>query len=324
MNASKKERDGLLAGVVAEPHAEDRWSVLADWLEEYDDPRRSELLRLHRRLLATCLEPDRPERQAWQVRLVELLAAGVEPCVPRETILLGDRRPVPMEFAFVPPGTFLMGSPPGELERQEDEVQHRVTLATGFYLGVHPVTQAQWRAVVGTNPSKFKGKTLPVGNVSWDDCQTFCENLGRKTDGRFRLPTEAEWEYACRAGTTSPFSFGDTISTDMANYDGNYAYGDGKKGVYRQKTTPVGKFPANAWGLHDIHGNVWEWCADWYGPVDKSDETNPEGPQSGVFRLLRGGSWCYYPQQCRAAYRYSHDPALALFNFGCRVLLCLD
>jgi len=316
-------RDGLLEAIVEEPQAEDRWLVLADWLEEHDDPRRGVLLRLHRLLLATCCEPEQhPERAGQQARIVELLAEGVKPCVPQQTVVLEDD--IEMTFAWIPPGTFLMGSPPGEDGRSDDEVQHRVTLTKGFYLGVHPVTQAQWRAVMGDNPSEFKGDPLPVEKVSWDDCQRFLQGLGGKTGQRFRLPTEAEWEYACRAGTTTPFYFGETISTDQANYNGNFAYGKGKKGGYREKTTPAGSFPANAWGLHDLHGNVWEWVSDWYGGYPKGCQKDPVWIISGTARVLRGGSWCYDPRHCRSACRRRFVPGSPLGNFGCRVLLCLD
>ena len=159
-------------------------------------------------------------------------------------------------------------------------------------MGVHQVTQAQWQAVMGANPSHFKGESnLPVENVSWDECVAFCEALGKKDGKPYRLPTEAEWEYACRAGTTTPFHFGGTITVNQANYDGNYTYGNGKKGVYRQKTTPVGSFPANAWGLFDMHGNVWEWCADWYGPYPEEELKDPQGFVGGDRRVCRGGSW---------------------------------
>ena len=144
----------------------------------------------------------------------------------------------------------MMGSPKEEKERQDNETQHKVTLTKGFYMGVYTVTQEQWQEVMGNNPSKFKGeKNLPVEMVSWDDCQEFIKKLREKDKKLYRLPTEAEWEYACRAGTTTPFHFGETISTDQANYNGEVVYGNGKKGVYRKKTTPVGSFPANAWGL---------------------------------------------------------------------------
>ena len=222
---------------------------------------------------------------------------------------------VSMRFAWCPAGTFLMGSPPSETERSDNETQHRVTLTHGFHLGIHAVTQAQWQAVMGDNPSNFKGHDRPVEQVSWDECEMFCTKLGQLTGKRFRLPTEAEWEYACRAGTTTPFYFGRTIGTDQANYDGNsgstlrwLAGSEGTiGGVYRQQTTPVGSFPANAWGLFDMHGNVWEWCQDWYGDA----------------RVLRGGSWTDDPRSCRAARRRRAD-GLRQFNLGCRVVLCLD
>src|SRR5207249_4874744 len=142
-----------------------------------------------------------------------------------------------MRFVWIPPGNFTMGSPKEENKRGYDENQHKVALTKGFYMGVYTVTQEQWQAVMGNNPSDFKGeKNLPVEKVSWDDCQKFCQKLREKDKYHYRLPTEAEWEYSCRAGTTTPFHFGDTISTDQANYNGNETYGIGKPGVYREKT----------------------------------------------------------------------------------------
>jgi formylglycine-generating enzyme required for sulfatase activity len=170
-----------------------------------------------------------------------------------------------MKFVWIPPGTFTMGSPQEEKEREANETRHKVTLSKGFYMGVYPVTQEEWQAVTGETPSKFKNeKNLPVERLSWDDCQEFIKKLRARDKKPYRLPSEAEWEYACRAGTTTPFSFGDTLSTDQANYDGNFIYGNGRKGVNRKKTTPVGSFPANAFGLYDMHGNVSQWCHDWY------------------------------------------------------------
>ncbi len=243
---------------------------------------------------------------------------------PRLTIPLG---PFGQEMAFqlIPPGSFLMGSPEDEEGRIEDETQHQVTLTEPYYLGVVPVTQAQWQAVMGTNPSHFKGDDRrPVECISWVDCQDFVIALGERTGKRFRLPTEAEWEYACRAGTTTPFSFGETILTDQANYDGHYAYGDGQEGVYRKKTTPVGSFPANAWGLYDMHGNVLEWCQDWYGPYSSDSPQDPRGPDQGDARVLRGGSWYNSPGWCRSASRHRPEPGYRLRLCGCRVVLCLD
>ncbi|MHB1424327.1 MAG: SUMF1/EgtB/PvdO family nonheme iron enzyme [Gemmataceae bacterium] len=313
----------FLESIVASGADDSPRLILADWLEEHDRPHEAELLRLHAALLATCCEPNQhPERERLQARLVELLAAGVRPCVPRQSIALAEG--VDMTFAWIPPGTFLMGSPTTEESRVDDETQHRVTLTHGFYLGIHPVTQAQWQAVMGDNPSHYKGGDRPVEQVSWDDCQAFCAKLVHRTGKRFRLPTEAEWEYACRAGTTTPFHFGDTIGTDQANYQGKYPYGRGKQGVYRKQTTPVGSFPANAWGLFDMHGNVWEWCQDWYGPYPQGDIKDPQNSNNGYARVLRGGSWSSSARFCRAASRGWVAPGFRFNDGGFRVAFRLD
>jgi formylglycine-generating enzyme required for sulfatase activity len=229
-----------------------------------------------------------------------------------------------MRFAWCPPGTFLMGSPPTEKGRSDDETQHQVTLTGGFWLGVYPVTQAQWREVMGDQASHFKGADLPVEMVSWEDCQAFCQKLTARDGQRYRLPTEAEWEYACRAGTTTPFSFGATINSDLANYNGTIAYGRGKKGVYRQQTTLVDSFPPNAWGLCDMHGNVWEWCADGYGPYPARYVTDLQGVQGADRRVLRGGSWLNGPDGCRSAARGRSAPVFWSNRCGFRVVLGLD
>jgi formylglycine-generating enzyme required for sulfatase activity len=187
------------------------------------------------------------------------------------------------------------------------------------------VTQEQWKAVTGDNPSHFKGEAnLPVENVSWNLCQAFLRQLTQRDGLPYRLPSEAEWEYACRSGTTTPFHFGDAISTDQANYDGNYAYGNGKKGVYREKTTPVGSFPPNLWGLYDMHGNVWQMCQDWYDGHPTKEVVDPHGPAAGQHRTIRGGSWITYPDYCRAAYRRPADPGECRTYYGLRVCLSLD
>jgi len=240
---------------------------------------------------------------------------------------------VTLEMAWIPPGTFLMGSPESEPERRPDETQHQVTLTRGFWMGIHPVTQAQWTRIMqsvewrwfqklrGCNPSGFKGANLPVESVSWRDCQRFLQELNdRMKPGGFRLPTEAEWEYACRAGTATPFHFGQTISTEQANYDGSYVYGNGPKGVRRGETTAVGSLAANAWGLHDMHGNVWEWCADWYGDYSPGSVTDPTGPASGRCRVLRGGSWLSAPGFCRSADRGYVVPGYRYNGLGFRVV----
>src|ERR1700722_16313977 len=197
-----------------------------------------------------------------------------------------------MKFVWIPPGNFLMGSPKEEAQRAVNEIQHKVTLTRGFYMGVTTVTQQQWQEVMGNNPSDFKGElNLPAETVSWDDCQQFIKTLREKDKQPYRLPTEAEWEYACRAGTKTPFHFGETISTDQANYDGEGVYGNGKQGMHREKTTPVGSFAANTFGLFDMHGNVWQWCQDWRGDYPENDVVDPQGPSTGGCRILRGGSY---------------------------------
>ncbi len=217
-----------------------------------------------------------------------------------------------------------MGSPPEEAGRHDDEMQHSVTLTKGFYLGIHPVTQAQWRAVMGDNPSRYCGEILPVEGVSRGDCRKFCENLSRMDKKRYRLPTEAEWEYACRAGTTTSFHFGETIDPYQANYnDSYYSYGKNKTGVHRQRTTPVGNFPPNGWGLFDMHGNVWERCSDWYGAkyYKQSPRQNPQGPKrGGLFRVFRGGSEEVRSMNCRAACRGRDMPGYK-YVVGFRVVV---
>ncbi|MDJ0734204.1 MAG: bifunctional serine/threonine-protein kinase/formylglycine-generating enzyme family protein [Nostocaceae cyanobacterium] len=213
---------------------------------------------------------------------------------------------VTLEMVEIPGGTFTMGLPAGKAHRDNNESpQHQVTV-TGFFMGRYEVTQAQYQAIIGQNPSRFKGKKQPVENVSWNDAVEFCQKLSQKTGRTYRLPSEAEWEYACRAGTTTPFYFGETITTDLVNYDGNSTYASAPKGEYRQQTTDVGTFPPNAFGLYDMHGNVWEWCQDtWHqnyndAPTDGSawiDENENR------YRLLRGGSWFNNPFRCLCAHR---------------------
>jgi formylglycine-generating enzyme required for sulfatase activity len=188
--------------------------------------------------------------------------------------------------------------PGGSMEWWEREQgQHRVRITRPFYLGKYEVTQEQWEKVMGSNPAAFKdSKRHPVEQVNWDDCQNFVKKLNETFKGKaeFRLPTEAEWEHACRAGTETSFWFGEKITTDQANYNGEYAW-DGQKGVRRGKTVAVGSFQANPWGLYDVVGNVWEWCQDWYDKYGKEAQTDPKGPDKGSLRVLRGGSWHALP-----------------------------
>jgi formylglycine-generating enzyme required for sulfatase activity len=160
--------------------------------------------------------------------------------------------------------------------------------------------------------------------VSWNDCQEFIKTLREKDKRPYRLPSEAEWEFACRAGTKTPFHFGETISTDQANYNGKSTYGNGKMGVYREKTMPVGSFPANAWGLHDMHGNVFQPCQDWHGDFPQKDVVDPQGPDTGKDRVSRGGSWTSHPLYCRSASRDGSRPSLRAVNSGLRICFFVE
>jgi formylglycine-generating enzyme required for sulfatase activity len=248
----------------------------------------------------------------------------------------------------IPAGSFWMGAPEGEAgSLAEERPVHRVTLGE-FLLGQTPVTQAQWRAVAGWERQehedgeegpqelepdpvseleeldRFRGDERPVVNVSWREAMAFCQRLRLRTGKNYTLPSEAQWEYACRAGTTTPFHFGATISTELANYDGRQAYGDGPLGEYRQQTTDVASFLANAWGLHDMHGNVLEWCADhWHANYEEAPEDGrawvDDKANEYAMRLLRGGSWLHIPRGCRSAYRDGDRPDARDDFWGFRV-----
>ncbi len=237
---------------------------------------------------------------------------------------------VKLEMVEIPGGTFLMGSPDKEKERFNDEgPQHRVTVSS-FWMGKHAVTQAQWRSVarlekvrieLNPDPSYFKGADLPVENVSWEEAVEFCERLKKKSGKDYRLPTEAEWEYACRAGAITPFAFGETIITQIVNCDGAVPYASAPEGILRRKTTPVGSLGvANGFGLFDMHGNVWEWCQDWYEPYSSTEAINPQGPDNGQRRARRGGAWLDRARYCRSAVRSSNAPDYRDFKVGFRVV----
>jgi formylglycine-generating enzyme required for sulfatase activity len=241
-----------------------------------------------------------------------------------------------MKFALIPAGAFLMGSPQEEKRRSKDEEQHEVEITRPFYLGVFEVTQKQWRAVMGSNPSSFNQDRLgsntddfPVESVSWQDVQTFLEKLAaleeeKKEGRRYRLPTEAEWEYACRGGASEyqVFHYGNSLSSRQANFNGNYPY-EVAKGPYLERTSQVGSYEPNRFGLYDMHGNVWEWCSDWYDKdcYKKSPPRDPAGPAEGSSRVIRGGSWDCFGQRCRSAWRNGIEPANRFEYLGFRVVL---
>jgi formylglycine-generating enzyme required for sulfatase activity len=229
---------------------------------------------------------------------------------------------ITLDMVQIPGGSFMMGSPESEKGRDESESpQHQVNVP-GFSMGKFVVTQEQYQEIMGKNPSSFSGAKRPVEKVSWNNAVEFCQKLSQKTGREYRLPSEAEWEYACRAGTTTPFHFGETITTELANYDGTNTYASEPKGKYLQRTTDVGSFPPNAFGLYDMHGNVWEWCQDaWHdnyqnAPKDGSAWTS----QSDNRKMLRGGSWNYYPGYCRSAFRNFHDAGFVSNGYGFRVV----
>jgi formylglycine-generating enzyme required for sulfatase activity len=256
----------------------------------------------------------------WEVQRQPLLVQGA-------LIELGGGVSLPL--VRIPAGEFVMGSPADEPLRSVDEgPQHQVQLGE-FWMGQSPITQAQWRAVMARNPSRFQDQPdsdqRPVEMVIWYHAMEFCRRLSERSGRRFTLPSEAQWEYACRAGNTTPFSFGETITTKLGNYYGTYTYANGPKGEYRMQTTPVGIFPSNAWGLQDMHGNVREWCLDQWrdsyagAPADGSAWIVSEDETSGASRLLRGGSWSTYPWYCRSAFRGHFQPDDASNDVGFRV-----
>jgi formylglycine-generating enzyme required for sulfatase activity len=275
---------------------------------------------------------------------------GTRPGVPPVQTVSGRReQSVPENMVYVEGGSFMMGSPDDEPNRMSDETQHQVTVS-GFYMGKYEVTQKEWREVMGSHPSEFKGDDLPVENVSWYDVLEYCNALSKK-DGfipaylidreridsentgsfnwlvswdknanGYRLPTEAEWEYACRAGTVTPFSTGNDITTDQANYDGDYPYNNNKKGIDRKKTTIVGSFAPNQWGLYDMHGNIREWCWDWYYFFYSTNMIDPTGSSGRSSRVIRGGSWFDVAGSLTSADRDGEPPFLRYSNLGFRVV----
>lgn len=302
----------LLQGLVELP---DTALILADWLEDQDDPR-AELVRLTWQLQ---YEEEHPDFNIRQARVQALLMSGMVPVRPR--MILGPD----IELAWIPPGSFWMGSPDDEEGRYDDELLHRVTLTRGFWMGVTPVTQGQWQAVMGNKPNWYSrtgdGKNLvagisdedllcfPMEGVSWEDAQTFCAKLSEGLSGRIKLPTEAEWEYACRAGTRTTFNFGSTADITSAVVSKHHPrdvhrYEDKSD---RQIPTKVGSYVPNAWGLFDCHGQVMEYCEDSYvaNYYATSPVVDPICVELDTRKVGRGGAFCFQPQICRSADRFS-------------------
>jgi formylglycine-generating enzyme required for sulfatase activity len=301
-------------------------------------------------LLRSCLEEnpeDRPrDAGALANQLATLLnvdgerpkavAAPPAPSDEEEPRVLARRvvNSVGVSLALLPAGNFKMGSAPSEAERGDDEgPQHEVTITKPLYMGIHPITQRQYELVMGFNPCYFRGAKgggpdFPVENVSWHEADEFCKKLSElpaeKEEGRvYRLPTEAEWEYACRAGQATPFSYGMAISSHEANFNGHYPYGQASRGPYLERTSQVGSYPPNHFGLYDMHGNVWEWCSDYYDRYfyRHSPRFDPQGPPTGTLRVVRGGSCYNIGRFCRSAYRFGIIPENRDLDVGLRVVM---
>ncbi len=256
------------------------------------------------------------KKSSFYLSLVAIVALFISSCGGNSTPDLADESTKPsIKWVSIPAGTFMMGSPASEVDRNDDdsqhsgynESQHEVKLSA-FKMSAYEVTFEQYDAFcVATKREKPSDQgwgrgQRPVINVSWDDATAFAKWVGA------RLPTEAEWEYACRAGSTTPFNTGENLTTNQANYNGNYPYNNNATGIYREQSTAVGSFAANAWGLYDMHGNVLEWCRDWYGDYPSTAQSNPTGPTEGSWRVLRGGGWEFLARYCRAATRGYYYP----------------
>ena len=239
--------------------------------------------------------------------LLSVMAQEVKP-VKTEVVDLG--KGIKLEMELIPAGKFMMGSPETEKNRADDEFQHEVTITKPFYIGKYEVTQEQWKAVMGINPSEIKGAKLPLTNVSWVMCQDFIKKLNDKTNGGYRLPTEAEWEYACRGETTTIYFFGNEITPKDANFGGSNL----------GKAVPVASKKANAYGLHDMHGNIWEWCEDWYGAYPEGKATDPKGVEVGDKRVVRGGSFYDAESDARSSNRYAVGPSTRNGYIGLRLV----
>ena len=213
-----------------------------------------------------------------------------------------------------------MGSPSNEADRDDDELSHKVKISQGFWMGIYPVTQKQYTAVMGNNPSNYDGfDSHPVENVTWFNAKDFCKKAMDVAQNipaglTFDLPTEAQWEYACRAGSTTPFHFGEKLNGEQANCDGSRPYGTTEEGANVGCTCNVGSYAPNAWGLYDMHGNVWEWCNDWYGPYQEGFVADPQGAANGTKHSERGGSWRNAAKRCRASIRRKGEPDVVFDN----------
>lgn len=307
---SDRVNDAILAGMALEPNR--RPQTVREWLELFSD----------------CSSSTIPTKR-FEFEYATLTVVGKEKTckISRHrgqaeyfTEKLGDG--IILEMVKIKSGKFMMGSPVQEDGKHESQrPQHEVSVPS-FFIGKFAITQEQYAAITGKKTFCFSGTKRPVEQISWHDAVNFCAKISQKTGKDYRLPSEVEWEYACRAGTVTPFYFGETITTELANYNGDYTYGFAPRGKYRKETTNVGSFPANQFGLYDMHGNVWEWCQDNWHENYKGAPSNGNAwlDNSNSYRLLRGGSWFSNPLDCRSAYRGRRLPDNDNSSIGFRVV----
>jgi uncharacterized protein (TIGR02996 family) len=309
----------ILEAIAADPKDDTAWLALADCLEEEGQTDRAELVRLREWLRHAAL--DDPERPMRESRLQELLAAGVKPAVPMQRVEIAEG--IAMHLALIPPGSFWMGGTDAEHNRWTNEgPRHRVTLTRGFYLAIHHITIQQWHTVVEPGQSSHR-PDCPITSVNWNACMNFARALERRAGRRFRLPTEAEWEYACRAGTTTTYHSG---SNEEA-----LAHTAWYRGHSPDQPQPVGQKIPNAWGLYDMHGNAWEWCSDNMRTYTAEPVTDPVGGLRGTktaeargYRTIRGGSILSVFWRCRADCRFAYNRLSPHGDLGCRLAMDLD
>jgi sulfatase modifying factor 1 len=298
----------LLKAIECDPADALVWLALADCLEENGEDERAELVRLREWCrFADLDDPHRPEKEQ---RLGTLLRGGVKPSVPTHTVTIEEK--ISLTVALIPPGTFWMGSAPDDPGSQSDEFpRHKVTLTKPFWIGVTSVTRAQWQAVNQPQSGAGPNPAYPVQNTWWSEANKFCKRLGKITGGTFRLPSEAEWEYACRSGIRSSVYLGDLSMIDEAAWHGENS---------NDHTHAVGKKTPNAWGLYDMLGNIWDWCADGERVYKDTPVTDPLGPD-GPRRVVKGGAWRSSSSRCRASARFAEEPRRRADDQGLRVVL---
>jgi uncharacterized protein (TIGR02996 family) len=304
----------LSRALQAEPTDQTAWLALADWLEESGQSDRAELLRLRTSLTSSA--EDLPRRDRLEARLRQLVRARTTPPIALWQATLNRKTVLPL--SLIPAGEFIMGSPPQESHRSESEgPQHLVRISKPFWLGITPVTQAQFKAVMKKCSSRFTGEDRPADMVDWPTAEDFCRRLTKRLGQTCRLPYESEWEYACRAGTTTMFYTGrDAKAMHLAGWCSK----SGNTGSAGQ-TKPVAQYLPNAFGLYDMHGNVREWCHDDMRPYTAEPQTDPRGPETGNERVVRGGSWYYGSEDSRSACRYPRPMDYRLDYYGFRVLV---